>query len=383
MSSLYNCFFAEHVSMITMRGVRALYAGCACGVVAVLALSSVALQLAPGRRELPPAWRVGPEGNHSAGCRLGVSVDGARRLSLAATGVDCLWHSVVAGDAFAVVSAWNFSAGPRCAECLLNVIAYCRRHRAAFYVSDSGTGAVRAALGGRTGYHVKQLVAAMALRQHDFVAWIDADAFVTEPEVSVLDFFVDRRTEIVVQEDVWINSGVVLLRAGAWSDFVLRHAWAAAPLFGAHPADQIAFQHAIHASLEAVSGGAYAYRGACAVFPWLAGNACWRYVHLTHDLHREPCRFRGATVVEQLCVGAAPGGPLRPAPFLRLVAPGAALRLQCTDPNHHYVHGLCADVRAFVVHPGSTNLATDLCVLQARWPDLLPVVAPPTCRERG
>jgi hypothetical protein len=350
---------------------------------AVVALAGPALLLARGARPLPRAERFGPAANHSAGCALEAALDAAGRLSLRATGRECLRHAAVAGGAFAVVTAWDFAGGPPCAECLLNVVAYCRRHGAALWVSDSGAPAVRAALGGRSGYHVKQLAATMALADHEFVAWLDADAFVAAPEVAVPDFFRDRRTEVVVQDDAWINSGVILLRAGVWSDFVLRHAWAAAPRFAAHPADQVAFQHALHTSLEAASGGAYAYRGACAVFPWLAGNACWRFVHLTHDLHREPCRFRGATAVEHLCVGAGPGAPLLAVPFLRLVAPHAALRLQCTDPNEPYVHGLCARGRAFVVHPGSAHLAADLCVLQARWPHLLPALAPPhaTCRE--
>ena len=350
---------------------------------AAAALLAPGLQIIRGARGLPRPVSFAPGGNHSTGCALEVALGDDRRFSLRATGRECLRHAAVTGGAFAVVTAWDFAAGPRCAECLLNVVAYCRRQGAALWVSDSGSAAVRAALAGRAGYHVKQLAAAMALADHEFVAWLDADAFVAAPEVPVTDFFSDWRTEIVVQDDAWINSGVILLRAGDWSDFVLRHAWAAAPRFGAHPADQIAFQHALHTSLEAASDGAYAYRGACAVFPWLAGNACWRFVHLTHDIHREPCRFRGATAVEHLCVGAAPGAPLRPAPFLRLVAPGAPLRLQCTDPNDPYVHGLCAGVRAFVVHPGSNHLATDLCVLQARWPHLLPALAPPhaTCRE--
>jgi hypothetical protein len=359
---------------------------------ALLVLAAAAL-LVPGafllrrgaglaRLRTPRARRFGPAGNHSAGCTLAIAVDPERRLQLTATGAHCLRHTAVAGDAFAVVTAWNFSAGPKCPECLLNVAAYCRRQRAALYVSDSGGPAVQAELAGRSGYHVKQLAATLALGTHEFVAWLDADAFVAAPDTSILDFFRDRRTDIVMQDDVWINTGVFLLRAGRWTDFVLRHAWAAAPAFEAHPADQVAFQHALHTAFEAVSGGAYAYRGACAVFPWLAGNSCWRFAHLTHDLRREPCRFAGATTVEQLCVGAASGGALRPAPFLRLVSPAAPLRLQCTDPNAAYVHGLCAGAPAFVVHPGSTHLATDLCVFQVRWPHLLPALARPTCRER-
>ncbi len=56
-----------------------------------------------------------------------------------------------------------------------------------------------AAQDGSIGDHIKQLTAMMALRDHNFVAWINTDTFVAEPEVLLLDFFHDRHTEIVMQ----------------------------------------------------------------------------------------------------------------------------------------------------------------------------------------
>ncbi len=44
--------------------------------------------------------------------------------------------------------------------------------------------------------------------------------------------------------------------------------------FDSHPANQIAFQHALHSAFETISGGAYAYLGACTVFQWLTCNTC-------------------------------------------------------------------------------------------------------------
>lgn len=241
---------------------------------------------------------------------------------------DCVLYTASAGGPLAIVTAWDFAAGHGCPECFETVSAYCRRLRCTLLVVDSGAPRVRDELGERDADHVKTLALAMALRSHDPVLWVDAHDFVGAPDVAPLDFFPDAEVEVVAQDAGAVRTRVLLLRPGAWSDFVLRHAWAAAPRLRRHAA---AFQHALHAALEAFAGGAYPYGGACVTHLWLHGDSCWRWAHLASPLLREPC-LQG-----HVCVG--PG--LLPAPFLLLVPRDAPVALECAPP----ARGPCALVR--------------------------------------
>ncbi|CEM11223.1 unnamed protein product [Vitrella brassicaformis CCMP3155] len=194
-----------------------------------------------------------------------------------------------------MATAWNFQFGAEnatlvnlaCLDCIFNIALYAHLRNIPLFVQDSS----RSDLEGRSIYYVKILLIRRLLKAYSTVMWMNSDAFVKDYNLLITDFFSPRlytaysdliaqnpqvlhAVQIVVQQDPWLNTGVMIFRRGKWTDMVLTRAWDDGHLFQRHPAEQVALQHAIQHAFQVYSNS-FPYNDAC-IHRKLKDNECWR-----------------------------------------------------------------------------------------------------------